>query len=319
MRDVVFGDPLLLGQTAYTQPALFAVETALFRLVESWGLRPDFVAGHSIGELTAAHVAGVLSLDDAATLVAARGALMQELPRGGAMVTVQATEDEIIPVLAGRESMVSIAAINGPSSVVLSGDEDTVLEITADLRDRGRRARRLEVSHAFHSAHMDGMLTEFRWIAEAMSYSAPSIPVMSNLTGDLATTDELCSPQYWVRHVREAVRFRDGIRRLEAYGVRTFLELGPDGVLSAMAQECLADGDADVLLAPVMRRDRPETEQLMTSVAQAHVRGAALDWEGIYAGLDARRVDLPTYAFQHQRYWMSFGGVIPHSGGLWAL
>ena len=303
LRDVIFSEPQLLDRTDYTQPALFAVETALFRLVESWGLRPDFVAGHSVGELVAAHVAGVLSLDDVAALVAARGALMQELP-GGAMVAVQATEDEMTPVLTDQQAAVSIAAVNGPASVVLSGDREAILAIAAYWSDRGRKTRRLRVSHAFHSPQMDQMLAEFRWVAETMSYSPPAIPVVSNLTGTLAAAD-LCSPEYWVRHVRETVRFGDGIRCLAAHGVRTFLELGPDGVLTAMAQECLAEAAGDVLATPVLRRDRPEALQLMTSVASAHARGAGLDWPGFFAAAGTRRVDLPTYAFQRQRYWLN--------------
>ncbi len=303
----VLGDSEALGRTEYTQPALFAIETALFRLLESWGLRPDFVAGHSIGELTAAHVAGVLSLDDATSLVVIRGALMQELPGGGAMVAVEATEDEVRPMLAGRESEAGIAAINGPSSVVLSGDETAVLEIAARWSDRGRRTRRLDVSHAFHSPHMDGMLAGFRRVAETMTYHAPAIPMVSNLTGELATADELCSPEYWVRHVREAVRFADGIRRLESHGVRTYVELGPDAVLSAMAQECLASSGEQALFAPVLRRDRPEAAHLLDAVARVHAAGAGLDWAGVYADQDARRIDLPTYAFQHRHYWMNQG------------
>jgi acyl transferase domain-containing protein/NADPH:quinone reductase-like Zn-dependent oxidoreductase/acyl carrier protein len=305
LRDVLFSEPALLDQTGYAQPALFAVETALYRLLESWGLRPDFVAGHSVGELVAAHVAGVLSLDDACSLVAARAAFMQELPPGGAMVAVHATEDELVPLLADRQDQVSLAAVNGPSSVVISGDEDAVLEIANFWTERGRQTKRLRTSHAFHSPRMDEMLDEFRWVAETLSYGAPTLPVISNVTGALATAAELGSPDYWVRHVRETVRFRAGVQWLYDRDVRTFVELGPDGVLSAMASECLADSADEILAVPVLRRDRPETTQALTAVAGAYVRGAAVDWSGVYAGAGARQVELPTYAFQRQHYWLT--------------
>ncbi|UOX89597.1 SDR family NAD(P)-dependent oxidoreductase [Amycolatopsis sp. FBCC-B4732] len=295
-------DAELLNRTEFTQPALFAVEVALFRLVESFGVRPDFVAGHSIGEISAAHVAGVLSLDDACRLVAARASLMQALPAGGAMVSIAAPESDIV-----LTEGVSIAAVNGPESVVVSGDESAVLDIAAEFAARGVKTKRLSVSHAFHSPLMDPMLEDFRAVAETLNHRSATIPVISNVSGALA---EPFTADYWVRHVREAVRFADGISTLQAAGADVFLELGPDGVLSAMVPG---------IAIPTLRRDRDEERALLTALSTAHVHGVDVDWAPFFPG--GRRVDLPTYAFRHRRYWLASeqqSGVTPGGdSGFW--
>ncbi|WP_448331393.1 type I polyketide synthase [Streptomyces sp. DSM 41534] len=310
LREVVFAaegsaDAGLLDQTAFTQPALFAIEVALYRLLEHWGVTPDVLIGHSVGEVTAAYVAGVFSLEDACALIAARGRLMQALPEGGAMVAVQASEEELAASLAGHEAEVSIAAVNGPTAVVIAGDEAALLEIAAQWSERGRKTRRLRVSHAFHSPRMDAMLGDFRKVVEGLSFAPPTIALVSNVTGEPAGADDVCSAEYWVRHVRQAVRFADGVRALEKLGVTSFLEVGPDGVLTAMTQDCLIAGGASAsVVAPVLRKDRPEVQALTAALAELHVHGVEVGWERVFAGRGARTVELPTYAFQRQRYWL---------------
>ncbi|WP_217167202.1 type I polyketide synthase [Streptomyces sp. AC512_CC834] len=301
LREVVWGeDARLLNRTVFAQAGLFAVETALFRLVESWGVRPDFVAGHSIGEVTAAHVAGVLSLEDASVLVAARGRLMDALPEGGAMLAVEATEAEVLPVLSDG---VGIAAVNGPTSVVVSGTEADVDAVAEHFTTLGRRVSRLRVSHAFHSLLMEPMLEEFRGLVASLSYAEPSLPVVSNVTGALAVAGQLTDPEYWVRHVREAVRFADGVAALHEQGVVRFVECGPDPVLTGLARQTLDTAADEVTFASVLRKDRAEDVTAVTALGQVFASGGTVDWTAFYAGRGAERVDLPTYAFQRRRYW----------------
>ncbi|WP_367139290.1 MULTISPECIES: type I polyketide synthase [Streptomyces] len=295
-----------LHRTGVAQPALFVVEVALFRLLESWGIRPDYVTGHSVGEIAAAHVAGALSLPDAAKLVSARAALMQALPAGGAMIALQATEDEVLPHLTEH---VGIAAINGPRSVVVSGAEDAVTAIAEVFKEQGRKTSRLKVSHAFHSPLMDPMLDDFAQVVRGLAFEKPQLPVVSNLTGRFV---DAYTPEYWVRHVREAVRFADGVRTLHDLGVTTFVEIGPGGVLSALTQGCLdadTDAGADVVTVPVLRADRPERAALVAAVSELHAHGVSPDWHAFFPG--ARRVELPTYAFQYERYWLDAAPAAP--------
>ncbi len=313
LKDVVFAaegssEASSLDRTELTQASLFALEVALFRLVEAFGVRPDFLIGHSIGELAAAHVAGVLSLPDACALVAARGRLMGALPGGGAMVSVMASEAEVAESLAGLGGELSVAAVNGPRSVVVSGEEEALLEWAAGQERAGRKTNRLRVSHAFHSALMEPMLAELAEVAASLSYATPSLPIVSNVTGEVVG-DEICSPDYWVRHVRETVRFHDGIRTLRDAGVTSYLELGPDGVLGAMAGDCLADRDDPAgasALASALRAERPDAETFVGALAHLHVGGVGVDWTPLIA--NGRRVALPTYAFQRRRYWIESAG-----------
>ncbi|WP_433262056.1 SDR family NAD(P)-dependent oxidoreductase [Actinosynnema sp. CS-041913] len=300
LRTVMFAeehsaDSALLDQTAFTQAALFAVEVALYRFVEHHGVRPDYVFGHSVGEVAAAHIAGVFDLADACTLVAARGRAMQSARDDGAMAAIEATEDEVRASLRG---VLAIAAVNAPRSTVVSGDENAVAAAIAEWSASGRRTRRLPVSHAFHSPHMDDVLAAFRADLSGVAFREPAIAVVSDVTGEPATVEQLRSPDYWVRHIREAVRFLDGVRTLERLGATEFVELGPDGVLTALARQCLTADPGSAV--PVLRAGRPELETALSALGVLHTRGVDVHWD---FG-DARPVSLPTYRFQGRRFWL---------------
>ncbi|MEV6319560.1 acyltransferase domain-containing protein, partial [Streptomyces sp. NPDC051776] len=242
------------------------------------------------------------SLADACRLVAARGRLMQALPEGGAMLSLQASEGEVLPLLVGREAEAGVAAVNGPRSVVVSGAAGVVEEIAEHFRLLDRKVTSLRVSHAFHSPLMEPMLAEFRGVAESIVYAEPRVAIVSTLTGEVAAADVLMSAEYWVDHVRRPVRFADGVRCLDEQHVTRFVELGPDGTLTVLVQACLEG--REYLVAPTLRKDRPEVESLLVAAAQLFTRGGVLDWVAVFgASTVASWVDLPTYAFERRRFW----------------
>ncbi|MFI0408239.1 SDR family NAD(P)-dependent oxidoreductase [Actinomadura sp. 3N508] len=298
LREIMFGDSGLLHHTAYTQPALFAYETALFRLLTHAGVRPDLLLGHSIGEIAAAHTAGVLSLADACTLVAARGRLMQAAPANGVMVSVAAGEDEVRAML--PDGGVVIAAVNGPRATVISGDAEPVLALAQRWKEQGRKTKRLRVRHAFHSHHLDEMLAEFRRVAHGLEYRPPALPVVSNLTGQVG--DRLTDPEYWVEHARGTVRFFAGVRELRGQDVTRYVEIGPDATLATLVTDGLS-GDPDVVVTALARRDKPEVATFLTGLAEAHCHGMDVDWARLLPA--GTPVDLPTYPFQRRHFWLT--------------
>ncbi|MEM7125060.1 MAG: SDR family NAD(P)-dependent oxidoreductase [Chloroflexota bacterium] len=307
--------PHPLSHTQYTQPALFALEVALAGLWQSWGIQPDILMGHSVGEIAAACVAQVFSLEDGLRLIAARGRLMGALPQDGEMISLMTDEARAREAIAtyyenSEPSQVSIAAINGPESVVISGKRDAVLAIAEQLAAEGIKTRQLAVSHAFHSPLMEPMLDEFRQVAESITYHQPAQPLISNVTGKLAD-EEITTPAYWVRHVREAVRFADGVATLHEAGNNIFLEIGPKPTLVGMAQEVLEKeaGRADDKMSPTpltlpsLRENQHDWQQMITSLGALYTHGVQVDWEGFDKHYQRRKVGLPTYPFQKQRYW----------------
>jgi malonyl CoA-acyl carrier protein transacylase len=294
------GDASSLDDTAYTQPALFALEYALAALWKSWGIEPGVVMGHSIGEYVAACVAGVFSLEDGLALVSARGRLMQALSHAGRMVAVQAGEDRAAAALLPHASEVSLAAINGPGSVVISGTAAAVSEVVASLEAAGVHTQSLRVSHAFHSPLMEPMMADFEQVARRVAFSPPRTPIVSNVTGRLARA-ELASPEYWVGHVRKPVRFADGMETLREHGCRIFVELGPGSTLLALGRQCLPDPESAWL--PSLGAGS-ESERMLHTLGELYTRGAEVDWAGVEGARSREPVELPTYPFQRQRYWV---------------
>ncbi|MGP3937924.1 SDR family NAD(P)-dependent oxidoreductase [Nonomuraea sp. KM88] len=302
LRATMAGGPAeVLDETGMTQPALFAFEVALYRLLESLGVAPAVLAGHSVGEIAAAHVAGVFSLEDACTLVAARARLMQALPAGGAMLAVAAPEADVLPLLDGYEDRAGIAAVNGPAAVVVSGDEAAITEIESRTE---ARTRRLRVSHAFHSPLMEPMLAEFAEAIGGITFHEPTIPVVSNVTGRLAEPGRLTDPSYWVEHVRGAVRFADGVAAARTAGATVFVELGPDTTLTGLAQQTLT---GDETFVSTRAKDRHEARTFVQALGRMHAHGVTVDWAAYFAAARPSRVDLPTYAFQHEHFWLRPG------------
>ncbi|WP_293097441.1 type I polyketide synthase [Moorena sp. SIOASIH] len=294
-------DSSLLGQTAYTQPALFAIEYALFKLWESWGIKPDVVMGHSVGEYVAATVAGVFSVEDGLKLIAARGAIMQKSPTGGEMVSVIASESKVRALLEPYTEKVTIAAINGPENTVISGESEAVRAIATNLESAGIKTKFLQVSHAFHSPMMEPILAEFKTVAKEITYSQPRIPLISNVTGQQVGA-EISSAEYWVNHIRQPVRFAQSMITLYQKKCQLFLEIGPKPILLGMGRQCLPEGAAVWL--PSLRPGIDEWQQMLSSLGQLYVKGTPIDWSGFDQDYVRHKVALPTYPFQRQRYWV---------------
>lgn len=294
----------LVDQTAYTQPALFAVEYALASLWKNWGIEPNWVMGHSVGEYVAASLAGVMSLEESLKLIAARGRLMQGLQRRGTMLVVEAEESQVLGWIEPYADSISIAAVNGPQNIVISGESDALQTVAATLHSAGVKTKALTVSHAFHSPLMTPMIEQFSEVARQTAYAAPKLALIANLTGEIATADTI-SADYWRRHIRQPVRFSDGMATLNEQGCNVFIEVGPKPVLLGMGQRCLPQSDQ--LWLPTLRQGHPDNQQMLHTLGALYVQGADVDWANLYAGSTSHKVDLPTYPFQRQRYWVKEG------------
>jgi acyl transferase domain-containing protein/protein-L-isoaspartate O-methyltransferase len=301
----IVGNLSRLDRTAITQPALFALEYALAELWQSWGVTPDVALGHSVGEYAAACVAGVFSLEDGLRLIAARGRLMDALPEDGAMAAVMAGEAEVLPLLAEYPGAIALAAVNAPQSVVVSGRRQAVESLTARLAAAGIDTRPLNVSHAFHSPLMRPMLAEFERVVRSVAYREPQIDLVSNLSGKLAA-EEIADPGYWLRHALQPVRFADGVETLRGLGIRLLVEIGPKPILLGLARQCAGEAERSeaVRYLPSLRANTGDRQTLLASLGEVYAQGATVDWRGFDRDRRRRKLVLPTYPFQRQRYWL---------------
>lgn len=304
LLSVLWGsDSNLINDTKYTQPALFAIEYALAQLWLSWGIKPNMVIGHSVGEYVAACIAGVFSLEDGLKLIAKRASLMQALSQNGAMAAIAVSESIMLDALKSYKNKISIAAVNGPENIVISGDSDAVKELAAKFINKGIKTKELQVSHAFHSHLLEPMLDAFKMLLLQINFAKPNIPLISNLTGNIIADEEIIKPSYWLQHTREAVRFNDGVKYLIDAGVTNFIEIGPQPILLGMVQEAFIDLDPKVFL-PSLRKDKDDWEQILLSLGKAYVAETVINWKDFDKDYTRKKVSLPTYPFQRQRHWI---------------
>jgi acyl transferase domain-containing protein/acyl-CoA synthetase (AMP-forming)/AMP-acid ligase II/acyl carrier protein/SAM-dependent methyltransferase len=296
-----------LNESIYTQPALFALEYALFQLWISWGIVPDAVMGHSLGEYVAACVAGVFSLEDALKLVVLRSRLMQSLPANGEMATVFASYERVMNTLGADQTKVAIAAINGPENIVISGVGEAIQSVLQQLKSEGIAVQRMQVSGAFHSPLIEPILDEFQRLAAKVQFQAPNIPLVSNLTGQILKPGEIQNASYWRHHMREPVQFLSGMQSLREQGYDLFVELGPQPTLLSMGKRCMPKDTSTWL--PSLKKDEDNYQTLLRSVGALYIQGVDIDWMGFDRDYVRCRVPLPTYPWQRKRYWLETSSV----------
>ncbi|MGL4879570.1 MAG: acyltransferase domain-containing protein, partial [Waterburya sp.] len=313
LQEIIYSSTSPIDQTKYTQPAIFAIEYALAQLWQSWGIQPSVVMGHSVGEYVAACVAGVFSLADGLKLIAERGRLMQSLPPNGSMVSLLAKPDTVLAAIEPYQGEVAIAAYNGFNNTVISGKTAAIENIVSQLESQGIKTKYLQVSHGFHSPLMQPILADFAQVAREITYSAPQIDLISNVTGEIATAN-MATPEYWCNHILRPVQFARGMKTLEAQKPKILLEIGAKPILLGMGRLCLSDTATDYALLPSLRPQKSDWQQLLESLGELYLRGVTINWSSFERDyLPRRRLELPTYPFQRQRYWVAANQAHPIS------